>query len=124
MLGAFAAVALILSVTGIYGVVSYLNSQRTNEIGVRMTLGACPRDIFIAVLREGAMVGIIGIAIGLAGAAGLTRLLAGLFFGIHPMDFLTFVCAAVLLFGCTILACYAPARRAVLVDPATALRCG
>jgi predicted permease len=124
VLGAFAAVALILSVTGIYGVVSYLISLRTNEIGVRMTLGARRRDIFIAVLREGAIVGIIGIAIGLAGAAGLTRLLAGLLFGISPADFLTFVCAAALLLSSTILACYAPARRAVRVDPATALRCG
>jgi putative ABC transport system permease protein len=70
------------------------------------------------------MVGTIGIAVGLVGAAGLTRLMAGLLFRIPPTDFLTFVCAAVLLFGSTILACYAPARRAVLVDPATALRCG
>jgi putative ABC transport system permease protein len=124
VLGAFALVALILSLTGIYGVVSYLISQRTNEIGVRMTLGARPRDIFVAVLREGAMMGIIGIAIGLAAAAGLTRLITSLLFGISPTDFLTFVCATALLFGCTILACYAPARRAVRVDPATALRCG
>src|SRR5260370_3492771 len=124
VLGAFAAVALILSVTGIYGVVSYLISQRTNEIGVRMTLGARPRDIFLGVLREGAMVGIIGIAIGLVGAAGLTRLIASLLFGISPTDFLTFVCAALLLLGCTILACYVPARRAVRVDPAVALRYG
>jgi putative ABC transport system permease protein len=124
VLGAFAAVALILSVTGIYGVVSYLISQRTNEIGVRMTLGARPRDIFLGVLREGAMVGIIGIAIGLAGAAALRRLIASLLFGISPTDFLTFVCAALLLLGCTILACYVPARRAVRVDPAVALRYG
>jgi len=124
VLGAFAAVALILAVTGIYGVVSYLISQRTNEIGVRMTLGARPRDIFLGVLREGAMVGIIGIAIGLAGAAALTRLIASLLFGISPTDFLTFVCAALLLLGCTILACYVPARRAVRVDPAVALRYG
>src|SRR5437016_7758973 len=124
VLGAFAAVALILSVTGIYGVVSYLISQRTNEIGVRMTLGARPRDVFLGVLREGAMMGIIGIAIGLVGAAGLTRLIASLLFGISPTDFLTFVCAALLLLGCTILACYVPARRAVRVDPAVALRYG
>jgi predicted permease len=124
VLGAFALVALILSLTGIYGVVSYLISQRTNEIGVRMTLGARPRDIFVAVLREGAIIGITGIAIGLAAAAGLTRLITSLLFGISSTDFLTFVCASALLFACTILACYAPARRAVLVDPATALRCG
>lgn len=123
VLGAFAAVALILSLIGIYGVVSYLISQRTNEIGVRMTLGARPRDIFLAVLREAAMVAIAGIAIGLAGAAALTRLMANMLFGINPTDFLTFACAALLLFGCTLLACYMPARRAVRVDPATALRC-
>ena len=116
--------ALILSITGIYGVVSYLVSQRTNEIGVRMTLGAQPRDIFFAVLREGAVVGTIGIAIGLAGAAALTRLITSLLFGISPTDFATFVCAALLLFGLTILACYVPARCAVRVDPAAALRCG
>jgi putative ABC transport system permease protein len=124
VLGAFAAIALILSITGIYGVVSYLVSQRTNEIGVRMTLGARPRDIFLAVLREGATVGAIGIAIGLAGAAGLTRLITSLLFGISPTDFATYVCAAILLLGLTILACYVPARRAVSVDPAAALRCG
>jgi putative ABC transport system permease protein len=124
VLGAFAAVALILSITGIYGVVSYLVSQRTNEIGVRMTLGARPRDIFFAVLREGATVGTIGIAIGLAGAAALTRLMRSLLFGISPTDFTTFACAATLLLGLTILACYVPARRAIRVDPATALRYG
>ena len=123
VLGAFAAVALILSLIGIYGVVSYLIGQRTNEIGVRMTLGARPRDIFLAVLREAAMVAITGIAIGVAGAAALTRLMATMLFGIDPTDFLTFVCAAALLFGCTVLACYVPARKAVRVDPATALRC-
>lgn len=123
LLGVFSAVALILSFVGIYGVVSYLVSQRTNEIGVRMTLGARPRDIFLAVLGEGATAAGIGIAIGLAGAAALTRLLSSMLFGISPTDFLTLACAAVLLFGCTMLACYAPARRAVQVDPATALRC-
>ncbi len=124
VLAAFASVALILSIIGIYGVVSYLISQRTNEIGVRMTLGARPRDIFLGVLREGAIVGGIGIAIGLVGAAALTRLMASMLFGVNPRDLLTTVCAAALLFGCTVLACYWPARRAVRVDPATALRAG
>jgi putative ABC transport system permease protein len=124
VLGAFAAVALSLSIIGIYGVVSYLVSQRTNEIGVRMTLGAQPRDIFFAVLRDGATMGTMGIAIGLAAATGLTRLMASLLFGISSTDFATFVCAALLLLGLTILACYVPPRRAVRVDPATALRCG
>jgi predicted permease len=124
VLGAFAAVALILSGVGIYGLVSHLVSQRTNEIGVRMTLGAQPRDIFLAVLREGATMGTIGIAIGLAGAAATTHLLTSSLFGIESTDFATFGYAALLLFSLTMLACYVPARRAVHIDPAAALRCG
>lgn len=122
VLGAFAVVALVLSIIGIYGVVSYLVSQRTNEIGVRMTLGAQPRDIFLAMLRDGAIMGALGVPIGLAGAAALTRLLTSLLFGISATDLVTFVCAALLLLALTILACYLPARRAVRIDPATALR--
>lgn len=124
VLGAFASVALILSVIGIYGVVSYLVSQRTNEIGVRMTLGAQPRDIFVGVLRDGALMGGLGVIIGLAGAAALTRLMETILFGIGATDLATFGCAAVLLLALTILACYLPARRAVRIDPAVALRCG
>jgi predicted permease len=123
VLGAFAIVALVLSVIGIYGVVSYLVSQRTNEIGVRMTLGAKPRDIFITVLHDGALMGSLGVSIGLAGAAGLTRLMTNLLFGISAMDLATFACAALTLLGLTILACYVPARRAAHIDPAAALRC-
>jgi putative ABC transport system permease protein len=124
VLEAFAAIALILSIIGIYGVVSYLVSQRINEIGVRMTLGAQPRDIFLAVLRDGTTMGTIGIVIGLAGAIGLTRLMESLLFGISPIDFATYVCAALLLLGLTTLACYVPAHRAARIDPAAALRCG
>jgi predicted permease len=124
VLGAFAAVALVLSVIGIYGVVSYLVSQRTNEIGVRMTLGAQPRDIFIAVLHDGAVMGVLGVIVGLVGATGLTRLMTRLLFGISATDLATFACAALVLIGLTILASYLPARRAVRIDPATALRCG
>ena len=121
VLGAFAAVALILSLVGVYGVVSYLVSRRTNEIGVRMALGALPGDILSGVLRDGAIMGGIGVAIGLAGATALTRLMASLLFGISPTDFLTFVSAASLLFGFTILACYVPARRAALLSPLVAM---
>jgi putative ABC transport system permease protein len=124
VVAAFAAVALILSIIGIYGVVSDLVSQRINEIGVRMTLGAQPRDIFLAVLREGTTMGTVGVVIGLAGAIGLTRLMESLLFGISSTDFATFVCAALLLLGLTTLACYVPAHRAVRIDPAAALRCG
>jgi predicted permease len=121
VLGAFAAVSLILAIVGIYGVVSYFVSQRTNEIGVRMALGAQSRDILLTVLRDGALMGGIGVAIGLAGATALTRLMASLLFGISPTDFLTFVSAAFLLFGFTMLACYVPARRAALLSPLVAM---
>ncbi len=124
VLGAFTAIALILSIIGIYGVVSYLISQRTNEIGVRMTMGARPRDIFFAVLREGAIVGGIGVGLGLIGAAALTRLMSSLLYGVSSTNVLTFAAAAAVLFICTLAACFVPARRAVRVDPATALRCG
>lgn len=87
-----------------------------------MTLGAQPRDIFLAMLRDGAIMGALGVPIGLAGAAALTRLLTSLLFGISATDLVTFVCAALLLLALTILACYLPARRAVRIDPATALR--
>jgi putative ABC transport system permease protein len=123
VLGAFAAMALALALVGIYGVLSYFVSQRTNEIGVRMTLGAQPRDILFDVVRDGATMGITGIAIGLAGAVGLTRLMGSLLFGVSSTDLATFVCAALLLFGLTILASYLPARRALRIHPATALRC-
>ena len=109
--------ALILSLVGVYGVVSYLVSQRTNEIGVRMTLGAQPRDILLTVLREGATMGGIGVAIGLVGAIALTRLITSLLFGVSSTDFVTFASAAFLLLGFVILASYVPARRAALLSP-------
>ncbi len=119
----FAATALILSLIGIYGVVSYFVGQRTNEIGVRLALGAQTRDIFLDVLGEGAKLGATGVALGLAGAAALTRLMTSLLFGITPTDLTTFASAAILLFALTLLACYIPARRAVHIDPMAALRC-
>ncbi|HWF09843.1 MAG TPA: ABC transporter permease [Bryobacteraceae bacterium] len=124
ILGAFAVTALILSLVGIFGVVSYLVNQRTNEIGVRMTLGAQPGDILFATIREGTAAGLLGIALGAAGAAALTRLLGTLLFGVSPVDAPTFAAAAILLFMLTALACYLPAQRAVRIDPAKALRCG
>jgi predicted permease len=123
VLGAFAATALILSLIGIYGVVSYFVGQRTNEIGLRLALGAQGRDIFLDVLGGGAKLGAVGVALGLAGSAALTRLMTSLLFGITPTDGLTFVSASVLLFGLTLLACYIPARRALHIDPMAALRC-
>jgi predicted permease len=123
VLGAFASAALILSLIGIYGVVSYFVSQRTNEIGVRLALGAQTRDILLDVLGEGGKLAAVGVALGLAGAAALTRLMASLLFGVSPTDLFTFCSAGILLFALTLLACYIPARRAVRIDPMAALRC-
>jgi predicted permease len=122
VLGAFAATALALALVGIYSVVSYFVSQRTNEFGVRIALGAQSGDIFRDVLSEGGKLGLIGIAVGIAGALGLTRLMTSLLFGISPTDVVTFFSAALLLFTLTLIACYIPARRAVRVDPMSALR--
>jgi len=123
VLGAFAGTALVLALIGIYGVVSYFVSQRMNEIGVRLALGAQERDILLDMLGEGGRLGAIGVAVGLAGAAGVTRLMAGMLFGIRATDWVTFAGAGILLFALTMLACYIPARRAVRTDPMTALRC-
>ncbi|HEY2380934.1 MAG TPA: ABC transporter permease [Terriglobia bacterium] len=123
VLGAFGFIALLLSVIGIYGVISYSVSQRIDEIGLRMALGAPPRDIVLGVLREGGKLAAIGVAAGLLGAAALTRILSTLLFAVSPTDALTYVSMASLLFGLTLLACYIPARRAIRVDPMAALRC-
>jgi hypothetical protein len=122
LIGAFAAIALMLSIIGIYGVVSYFVGQRTNEIGIRVALGAKPRDILHQVVGEGGKMAIVGIILGLAGAAVLTRLISTLLFEVSPTDLLTFGSAATLLLGLTLAASYLPARRALSVDPMTALR--
>jgi predicted permease len=122
VLGAFAGTALVLALIGIYGVVSYFVSQRTNEIGLRLALGAQARDILWDVLGEGGRLGAIGVGLGLVGAAGLTRLMTSMLFGVGAMDGITFAGAAGLLFALTLLACYIPARRAVRIDPMAALR--
>jgi predicted permease len=122
LLGAFAALALMLAAVGIYGVLSYLVGQRTQEIGVRMALGARRLDVLRMVLRDGARMTLAGAAIGVAGALGLTRFMASMLFGVKPADPLTFGAVAVLLCGIALFACYVPARRAMRVDPMTALR--
>ncbi len=124
LLGAFAILALILACTGIYGVIAYLVGQRTQEIGIRMALGAQQGDILRWVLGSGARISLIGIAAGLVAAAGLTRVLAmsSLLFGVSATDPLTFGGVAVLLFVIALVASWIPARRATRVDPITALR--
>jgi predicted permease len=120
--GALGFLGLALAVVGVYGVVSHVASQRTHEIGVRMALGAAPRDILHMVLRSGLGLILTGMAVGLVGALGFTRLLASMLVGVQPYDPPTYAVVAVVLAGVALLACYVPARRAMRVDPIVALR--
>jgi predicted permease len=122
MLSIAAGVALLLGVVGIYGVISYIAAQRTREIGIRMALGAAQRDVSGLFLRHGLMLSAIGITVGLAGAAVLTRLMASMLFGVNPLDWVTYVAVAVGLGATALLASYLPAARAARMDPSVALR--
>jgi len=122
LLSVYSGLALLLVAVGIYGVLSYSVSQRIQEIGVRMALGAQPADVLGHILRRGMAMVLVGIALGWAGALGVTRLMSKLLFGVTPSDPATFLIGASILTVAALLACYLPARRAMRVDPMVALR--
>ena len=123
LLTIFASVALVLTIVGLYGVMSYSVAQRTNEIGIRLALGAQSRDVLLMIVKQGSTLILLGLVIGLFGAYALTRLIASLLFGVTAKDPITFGAVAVLLAIVALLACYVPAWRATKVDPMEALRC-
>jgi len=122
MLAIFAAVALVLAAVGIYGVMAYAVTQRTHEIGIRMALGARGSDVVKLIVRQGMVLAITGVVLGVAGSLALTRFMAKLLVGVEPTDPLTFAAVSFCLLAAALLACYLPARRATKVDPLVALR--
>ena len=122
MLGIAAAVALLLGIVGIYGVIAYVAAQRTREIGIRMALGAARRDVSRLFVRHGLWLTGCGVAIGLVAAAGVTRALSAMLYGVTAIDPATYGVVAIGLAATTLLASYIPAARAARIEPAVALR--
>jgi putative ABC transport system permease protein len=122
LLGVFAGIAALLAAIGIYGVMSYFVSERTREIGIRVALGAGRGDVLKLVAALGLKLAVLGVAAGLALAFGLTRFIATFLYGVKPTDLSTYSIVAIGLIGVAMLASYLPARRALRVDPITALR--
>jgi putative ABC transport system permease protein len=122
MLALFAGLATLLSAVGIFGVMNYSVALRTREIGLRVAIGAQPRQVLVLILRQGLLLTIVGVVIGLLAAVALTRLLSGLLFGVAAVDPPTFASISILLIAVSLVACYLPARRAMKIDPLLALR--
>jgi ABC-type antimicrobial peptide transport system permease subunit len=122
LLAAFGALALLLAAIGVYGVMAFSTATRTRELGIRLALGAEPRDILHLILRDGAKVSALGVGLGVVGALAATRFLSSMLFGVSPTDPGTFSAVVGLLGSASLLACYIPARRATRVDPVVALR--
>ena len=122
LLGLFALIAVFLAAVGLYGVVAYTVSQRTQEIGVRMAVGAGRADVLKMVVGGGMKLALLGVAIGIAGALAVTRVVATMLFGVTPFDPMSYLATAAILLAVAALACYVPARRAMRVDPIVALR--
>jgi ABC-type antimicrobial peptide transport system permease subunit len=122
LLGIFAAMGILLAAVGTYGVLAFLVVQRTQEIGIRMALGAHPRHVMKLILAQGAKLAFAGLLLGVAGAFALTRSMTALLFGVEPADPVIFSGVALFLMVVALAACYSPARRAMSVDPLVALR--
>ena len=122
LFGGFAAIALILAASGIYGVMSFAVAQRTHEIGLRMALGAGHSSVLTLILKEGMLLAGVGLVVGFAGAYGVGKAMHSIFYNVGTIDFAAFSAVAAALLFAALLACFIPARRATLVDPMRALR--